>query len=755
MVSLLSLVGASLASPDGKAKATGRAHYTADRHLEDALFAVCLRSPHPHARIVSIDANDARSLPGVAAVLTGRDLPAGNWGRRVFDMPVLATDRVRFAGERVAVVAADDPGVAAEACRLITVEYEELPAVFDELDAIRDGAPLVHGESLSYQGYVEPPPPIPNAYSLTASTIGDIAAGFEAADVVVEHTFRTPSQHHAYLEPHATTVQVTESGKTNAWLTNKTPHTARQQLAFLLGLPEEDVIVHMSHIGGDFGGKGSIMDAPLCYHLALATRRPVSMVMDYFDELTAANPRHPSTIRIKAGVMNDGQIVAWDMRTIFNTGAYAAFLPGGRLGGARSGPYEIPNVYAESMCVYTNCTPRGHMRAPGSPQTTFAIESMLDVIAADLGMDPVTVRLRNLGGKPRARELIERAASAAGLFERRPEHSGRGVSFFSHGTGTGQANVRLRIDKGGVVDVYAAAPDTGTGAHTILTQIVAQELAVDPATVRIVSGDTGETEPDSGVGGSRVSHVYGQAALAAAQQARSLLLGHAAELMETPPGALCLEDGVIRRTSEGARSGLGIGAIVAAAYPGTCLEVSHTFIAPRRQPGSQSGSDEDIAYCAQIAEVEIDPDTGSVRLKRFVTAHDVGTILNPIAHQGQINGGVIQGIGFALTEELVIDSGRVVNPHFGAYKIPSIEDLPILETLLVPSAGGLIPHAGKAIGEVANCPVAPAIANAVFDAVGARIATLPITAEKIYLALNAAEAGLEQPSEELPDVTQR
>ena len=741
MMTIPGIVGTSLSSPDGKAKASGRAQYTADRQLDKPLAAACLRSPVPHARIISIDVSRAAALSGVKCVITGRDIPSGNWGRRIFDMPVLAVDRVRFVGERIAVVAAEDRDAAEAACRLIHVEYEELPAIYDELEAIEEGAPLVHAEVLPYKGYVEPPPPVRNAYSLSSTSVGDITQALAAADAVVEHTFRTPSQHHAYLEPHATAVEVTADGKTHVWLTNKTPHTARQQFAALLGLPEENVVVHMSFIGGDFGGKGSIMDAPLCYHLALSTKRPVRMVMDYFDELTAANPRHPSTIRIKAGVMNDGRIVAWDMRTVFNTGAYAAFLPGGRLGGARSGPYQIPNVYAESLCVYTNCTPRGHMRAPGSPQTTFAIESMMDVIATSIGIDPVELRLVNLADKPRACELLQEAALAAGFHDPRHAHTGKGVSFFSHGTGTGQANVRLEIDANGQVVLYAAAPDTGTGAHTILTQIVAEELSVDPSSVRIVSSDTNATEPDSGVGGSRVSHVYGQAALAAAREARSLLLEHASDLMEASLEELRLEGGFVHRAGGGTQTSLGIAEIVATSFPDQSLRVSHTFNAPRRQPGGHGGSDEDVAYCAQIAEVTVDPDTGSVRLNRFVTAHDVGTILNPVAHQGQINGGVIQGLGFALTEELVFDDGHIVNAHFGAYKVPSIEDLPVLETVLVPSAGGLIPHAGKAIGEVANCPVAPAIANAVFDAARVRIASLPITAEKVYRALSAAEAG--------------
>jgi len=740
MVSIPKVIGMSLTQPDGNTKVSGSAQYTADFHLESALSAACLRSPVPHARIASIDVTHAAALPGVKCVLTGRDIPEGNWGRRIFDMPVLAVDRVRFVGERIAVVAAEDPEIAEEACRLIEVVYEELPAVYDELEAIKEDAPLVHAEVLPYKGYVEPPPPIRNVYSLSSTSVGDTAEAFAAADAVVQHTFRTPSQHHAYLEPHATAVEVMDDGKTHVWLTNKTPHTARQQFAALLGLAESDVVIHMSHIGGDFGGKGSIMDAPLCYHLALSTRRPVRMVMDYFAELTAANPRHPSTIRIKAGVMNDGQIVAWDMRTIFNTGAYAAFLPGGRLGGARSGPYQIPNVYAESMCVYTNCTPRGHMRAPGSPQTTFAIESMMDVIASRMGIDPVDLRLVNLADKPRARELLQEAARAAGFHEPKPAHTGKGVSFFTHGTGTGIANVRLEIDADGRVVLYAAAPDTGTGAHTILTQIVAEELSVEPSAVRIVSSDTNQTEPDSGVGGSRVSHVYGQAALAAARQAKGQLLEHASELLEASLEQLGLANGIVYRNGDGAQISLSIAKIVSESFPDQRLRVSHTFNAPRRQPGSRSSSDEDMAYCAQIAEATVDPDTGSVVVNRFVTAHDVGTILNPGGHQGQINGGVIQGLGFALTEELVIEEGHILNAHFGAYKVPSIEDLPVLETVLVPSAGGLIPHAGKAIGEVANCPVAPAIANAVFDAARVRIASLPITAEKVYRAMSAAEA---------------
>jgi CO/xanthine dehydrogenase Mo-binding subunit len=668
-------------------------------------------------------------------VLTAADLPNRNYGRRILDMPLLARDVVRFAGERVAVIAADDPDIAKTALSLIDVEYEPLPGVFEARHAMQADAPRVHAE-LDYPGYVDPPPGTPNVYSATTTTRGDPDGGFAHSDVIVEHTFTTPSQHHAYLEPHSTTVSIDGSGRIHVWLCNKTPHTARHQLAALLGCKPDDVVMHLSNIGGDFGGKGSVMDAPLCYYLAKTTGRPVRMAMDYFEELTAANPRHPSLITIRAGLARDGEIQAWHLQSIFNSGAYAAFLPSGRIGGGSTGPYTVQNVRVDSCCVYTNCTPRGHMRAPGSPQSTFAIESFMDVAAHALNMDPIEFRLRNLPEGTKARETLEAASRAAAWQKPRPANVGLGVSFFSHGTGSGQANVLLSVEEDASVTLTIAAPDTGTGAHTILQQIVAEELKLPVSRVAIRCESTDATDSDSGVGGSRVSRVYGQATLAAARELRDRLLQLAAQLLEQPVAELTLASGSVFAGSP--ENGLSFTDLLHAAHAhGTNLSVVGSHEAPRGLPAGVAPGGE-VSYCAQIAEIEVDPETGEPHLRRFVSVHDVGTILNPIAHQGQILGGVVQGLGFALTEELVYEDGRIVNPHFGAYKIPAITDIPEIETVLLETPAGPVPYSGKAIGEVSNCPVAPAVANAVEAAVGVRISDLPVTAPKIHRALRNA-----------------
>jgi xanthine dehydrogenase molybdenum-binding subunit len=730
----LSVIGRPIAQPEAATKVTGLAPYTADVVLPGTLWGKVLRSPLPSARILHIDTSKARALAGVT-VLTAADLPKRRYGRRVLDMPLLAVDRVRYAGERIAAVAAPDTSLAEEAVSLIDVDYEPLPAVFDAAEAMQPGAPWVHGERLEYPGYVDPPPGLPNVYSLTTSVQGDPEGALACSDVVVQHTFRTPSQHHAYLEPHSATVNIDDAGRVHVWLCNKTPYTARQQLAYLLGMPEDQIVMHLSHIGGDFGGKGSVMDAPVCFFLAKATGRPVRMTMDYFEELTAANPRHPSEITIRAGLSKDGRILAWHLSSVFNSGAYAAFLPSGRIGGGRTGPYEIENVRIDSCCVYTNCTPRGHMRAPGSPQSTFAIESFMDIAARELQMDPIDFRLKNLSPDTKARETLQAAAAAVRYGDPKRDGVGLGVSFFSHGTGSGQASVLLSITSDGEAELWAAAPDTGTGAHTILQQIVAEELRLPVSRVRIICRDTDSTDPDSGVGGSRVSRVYGQAALKAVSEMKERLIDLAGRLLELPAEEVDFQDGRFMPVAASSYEGVGLDEVARfACSQSVDLRASGRHEAARGRPeGVAPGGER--TFCAQIAEVEVDRLTGETHIRRFVTAHDVGTILNPVAHQGQVVGGVIQGLGYALMEELVYEDGCIANPHFGAYKIPVMPDLPDIETVLIKTPAGPVPYAGKAIGEVSNCPVAPAVANAVADAVGVRISDLPITAEKVYRAL--------------------
>lgn len=747
----LAVVGKPAGQVEGVAKVSGRAAYTADVILPGTLWARALRSPYPHARIVSIDVAEARGLPGVHAVITGADLPATLYGRRMWDMPPLARDRVRFIGERVAAVAAETKEIAEEALNLIAVEYEELSAVFDQLEAMEAGAPLLHPDMVEYRNHQDPLPTGRNVYNVMTAKKGDVEQGFRESDRVFEHTFRTQSHHQGYLEPHATMVQIAGDGRVHVWSSNKTPYAALTQLSNLLGLPREQIVVHITHLGADFGGKGSLMDTPVAYYLARQTGRPVKMVMSYTEELYAGNPRNPGVITYKTGVKNDGTLVVMQVRCVWNSGAYQAFLPLGNVPGGMEacGLYRVPNVHIDNIGVYTNCTPRGHTRAPGSPQIAFALESHLEMVAREIRIDPVEFRLMNMidegeqdpTGIPmrdlRGKETLRAAAQAAGwdtptvpfdsaqgtLSAQGERLIGRGVALYDRHTGSGNATIGVLISGDGDVSVLTVFPDTGTGAHTVVRQIVAEELKLPVDRVRVVVGDTDGAPTDAGVGGSRVTYVHGQAAMQAAQEAEVLIRSAAEDLLGTGD----VIHGVERFFSNTASVSFDQAARAAAANGGGEVRVMKAF-----DGGSTFGV---TSFSAQIAEVEVDPDTGQVRLRKLVSAHDVGTIINPIYHQGQIDGGAVYGLGFALTEELLIDDGKVTNPNLGEYKLPNIQDIPELVTVLVPGGGGPVPYSGKAIGEMSNVPVGAAVANAVADACGVRMMELPITAEKVYRAL--------------------
>ncbi|MCK5353335.1 molybdopterin-dependent oxidoreductase, partial [bacterium] len=394
-------IGQPLGRVEGPAKVTGEAKFTADVLLPGMIWGKVLRSPLPHAKIVSIDTREAEQMPGILAVLTAKDLPDLLTGRLVYDMPVLAIDRVRFIGEKVAVVAAEDPDVAEDALASIDVEYEEMPAVFDAHEAMNPEAPLLHPD---YRSYAHAPEKffsdIPNVHSHVTWELGDIDKGFALAKQVFEHTFHTPAVHQGYVETHASVVSIDPDGLVNVWISNKMPVRARELLADVIELPEERIVVHLAQIGADFGGKGSLMDAPLCYHLAKRTGRPVKMVMTYTEELMAGNPRHPTSIFLRTGVTEEGQIVARQAKVVFNSGAYAAFkpVPFVNIPGAKdaAGVYGTPHIRIDAYSVYANCVPSGHFRAPGDLQVNFAVESSMDMIAEDLGLDRLEFRKQNL-----------------------------------------------------------------------------------------------------------------------------------------------------------------------------------------------------------------------------------------------------------------------------------------------------------------------------------------------------------------------
>ena len=717
------IVGQPLGKLEGIGKVSGQARYSGDVTLPGLIWGKALRSPLPHARILRIDTSRARALPGVLTVLTAQDLPDILVGRRMFDMPMLARDRVRFVGEKVAVVAAVDPDIAEEALALIDVEYEDLPAVFDPVEAIRDGAPILHENPGAYDG-APSERPHPNVQSVLRFKLGDVEAGFGKADRIFEHTFRTQLDHQGYLEPHAGVVAIDDDGRVQVWASNKMPFRLKELLSHALQLAPQQIRVNLTPIGGDFGGKGSLMDLPLAYHLARVTGRPVKMLMRYAEELMAGNPRHPSVITMRTGVTKDGRILARRVKALFNSGAYAAFKPAPsvNLGGAGmgAGVYRIPNLLIEALCVYSNNIPCGHARSPGEPQMVFAGESHMDMIARELALDPADLRRKNLlrdgdhlaNGHHlehvRASDTLEAALKASHWAEPKAgPWIGRGMAMTHRHIGVGFTNARLHLDAGGTVILSIALPDTGTGAHLVLRQVVAEVLGLPLDQVEIEIANTDDFETDSGVGGSRVTHTGGRAAY------------HAAEKLKAQIDA------------EAAKYGIPAGSLAAiaqaAAKEGRTLEAAHFYEAKTHAAVT--------SFTAQVAEVAVDPATGEVTVRHFTTAHDVGTIINPIGHQGQIEGGLIQGLGFALMEEMKTEDGRISTLSLGDFKLPTIKDIPPLTTVILQDPVGPGPFNAKAIGEGSISAVAPAVANAVADACGVRILDLPITAEKVFFAL--------------------
>jgi CO/xanthine dehydrogenase Mo-binding subunit len=727
---------------EAKSKVSGEAIYAADRALANLAWGRVVRSPLPHARIAGIDVSAARKLPGVLAVLTADDVSGKRFGRYLRDMPILAQDRVRFIGEKVAAIAAESRDIAEEAACLIDVDYDELPAVFDPMRAMQEGAPMLHKDLAAYRNAPRPLPRIPNVHSHVKWQLGDCQRGFAESDFVFEQTFTTQRMHQAYLEAHACIVRSEPENRICVWASNKVPFQTREYLAEVLAIDPGNILFQLSPVGGDFGGKGSLMDIPLAYYLSRATGRPVKMVMSYGEELSAGNPRHPATIRIKSGVKADGTLWAREVKLVFNSGAYAAFKPNAtiNLPGARhaTGAYRIPHATIDAISVYTNAVPSGHMRGPGDPQVYFAVESHTDYIARKLDIDPLEFRRRNVlragdllpAGEhvdtDAAKEIVNRIALNGNEPRRHSKLlKGKGIGLCLRDIGPGEANVEVGLNTQGKVIILTTVTDTGAGAHTMLRQVVAEAIGTMLNNVEVVPGNTDSFDTDIALGGSRVTYLAGQAAVSAAQKLRDRIIATAAAKWRCSPAAINIA-GTAVAGPRGERVSLGDVAREAAADGGKWQERGH--FANRERKGT-------LSYFAQIAEVEIDGETGRLGLVKVTCVNDVGTIINPLHHQGQVEGGMIQGVGFTLLEELADHDGRIVATNLGEYKIPNIRDIPRLETINVRDAAGPGPFQSKPIGENTGTPTAAAIANAVYDAIGVQIRDLPITSEKIYRAL--------------------
>ena len=731
------VVGISTPRVEGKDKVTGKAVYAVDVTLPGMLWGKVLRSPIPSGRIKRIDVSRALHLPGVKTVVTGEDVTGLKIGRRVYDMPILADGVVRFIGEKVAAVAAESEEIAEQALDLIEVEYEDLEPVLDPVKAMEPSAPLIHPDVMHYKGLPEKLEAPSNDFIYKTWKKGDISVGFKQAELIVENTFVTKTVHHAYLEPHSCVVQANESGGAEIWSCSKVPYAIREQVANAIHISPEKLVVHPCYIGGDFGGKGDFMDIAVCYFLSKKSGRPVKMVMDYDEEFIAGNPRHASIIKVKTGVKKDGTLVAHHMEFIFDSGAYGAFKPNGFLNGPHlsAGPYKIPHVFIEEHMVYTNKVPCGHMRAPGDPQGFFANESQLDLVARKLGMEPAEFRKKNLmrdgdvdpvGEKIdyiKAEETLKKALKEAGYYKPKPKNVGRGVALVQWVTNSGQGSVALEIDEQGAVTLASAMLDQGGGTYTLLCEIVAEELKVPLEKIRVQTLDTKHGIKDTGIGGSRGTRVYGNAGYDAAVKAVAEIKRVAAEKMGCSPDEIVLSNGAVLYKRAKRRM--------------TYAELVKSQGSPISVIGSYSDATKvhQASMCAQIAEVEVDPETGQIKLRKYTQAHNTGTVLNPLMHQGQIDGGTVMGIGYALMEHLIIEDGKVATTHFGDYKIPTIQDIPPMKTVVTETPKGPGPYNSMAIGETSNIPVAAAIANAVEDAVGVRIKDLPITAEKVFESL--------------------
>ena len=733
------VIGTSTPRLEGPDKVSGRAIYATDVVLPDMLWCKVLRSPIAYGRIKKIDAERALELPGVHAVATGEDVHDLLIGRKIYDMPLLADGVVRFIGEKVAAVAAESEAIAEEALELIDVEYEELEPLLDPLEAIEPTAVLLHPNVPSYRGLVHPIEQPSNVFVHMNWKKGDVEAGFREADIVIENIFTTKPVHQAYIEPHACVVQAQDNGGADIWACSKVPFALREQVATAFGKGLETFVVHPCYIGGCFGGKGDFMDVPVCYLLSLKSGHPVKMVMDYAEEFLAGNPRHAAIVRVKSGVMTDGRLTAHEMKYVFDSGAYGAFKPQGYLVGPKeaAGPYNIPNVFIEEKIVYTNKIPCGHMRAPGDPQGFFANESQMDLIARRLKMDPVAFRKINLmrdgdlspigHAVPHIKsdEIVDEAVRASGYRSTQRKHSGRGVGIAQWLPLGGECHALVAVDDEGGVTVSTAMLDQGAGTHTAMRLVAAEELQVPLVKVRVATLDTSEVGPDTGIGASRGTRIFGNATCLAAAHAKDQLIDAASKELGVARDALRLSgDGAVCAAS-GARVSYG--------------DIARMAEAPIQGHGFYKNfeSGPEAALCVQVAEVEVDPETGRVELKQFTTAHSTGTVLNPLMHQAQIDGGVVMGMGYALMEEVMIDGGKVVTSNFGDGKIPSICDIPKLKTVIQEFPVGNGPYGGMSIGEPPVVPTAAAIANAVHDAVGVRIYDLPITAEKVLRGMRA------------------
>lgn len=748
----LQVVGKSYPQIDAMEKAMGKTTFVSDLVLPNMLYGRILRSPFPHAKILNINTAKARALPGVKAVVTYNDTPGIPFGPRTEDWTIFAKDKVRFFGDEVAAVAAIDEDTAEKALDLIQVEYEELPFVTDPVEALKPGAPLVHEDR---------PNNIAAEFRIEA---GDVDEALSKSDFVYEDRYQSNQVYQAYLEPMGGIADVDISGRVTLWAGTQIPNMSRMTYAKALGLAPDDIRIIVPDYGGGFGGKFETNVHLIAIVLAQKTGRPVRVFNTRYDDFIAGNPRVPMYIDIKIGATEEGLLTGKEVKVIGAAGArvvYAQAIVSTACYRVDS-LYRFKNVRATGYTVYTNTVPTGCFRGFGNAQMTFVLESALDTIAEALSIDPAELRKKNAIGPNETsvhgweikscalRECISKATEAASWAEKRKKRKkfkGIGIACCNHVSGNrpfarefdGGSGI-VRIGRDGRVLVFHGESDMGQGQKTAFAQIVAERLGVPLEMVHVAQVDTDISPFGCGSFASRGTVMGGHGVLAAAEDAFRQLAEIVAAKLEANPDDVVCRDGkfFIKGSPDTAIPFKDVADQAATLRHGAPI-VGVGFYDPPTvlpDPETKYGNISPVyPFACHIAEVEVDPDTGVVEVTNYVAAHDSGKVVNPMAIEGQIDGGVLQGMGWALMENMVVKDGRLVNPDFLDYLVPTAMDAPRVNKILVEPIDPNGPYGAKGIGEPALNPVTAAISNAIYDATGIRMKELPITPEKILARL--------------------
>jgi len=740
------VIGKNIPKIDAKLKATGQAQFLPDLKLPQMLYGKVLRSPIAHGKILHVNTARAKKLIGVKAVITGEDIPDIPFGfsPATANKYPLEKKRVRFVGDEVAAVAAIDQDVAEEAIGLINVEYDELPAIFSPEEAMQSDAIQIHeGTKQNLAGTIH-------------REFGDIKEAFKTSDYIFEDEFETQAVAHCCLETQGSLASFDYNGKLTLWSTTQFTHVLQDMLSNALCMPPRHIRVIKTHLGGGFGARMP-MDSidGIAAFLAKKTFKPVKIMNSREEEFGTNRYRYPMTIHLKTGVRNDGTFLVRCAKIITDNGAYynqGVSVTSSAIG-KLIGLYRVSSAKVDGYIVYTNKSWGAAFRGYGGPQAHFAVESQIDMIAEKIRMDPMDIRLKNVnqrgdktihGWKITScgfKECIQKATKLAGWKKKRGKFKNRGIGMASvihTGGGSRQSgynfsSVVLKLKNDGSIDLFTQSADLGQGSNTILGQIAAEVLGLSIDDINVISSDTDLAPPDLGARASRQTFTTGLAVKFAAEDAKKQILSKAAKALNSDTKVLAIRDKKIYIKGR-PRKALELHKIASIYFDenpiiGKGIYIDH--ISTISDPNGYGNFAPAYIFGCQVIEVEVDHETGYVKLLNVVAAHDLGRTINLACAEGQIEGGVVQGIGFALTEKTVWEEGEIINTSFLGYKIPTALDVPSIKTILVESNDPNGPFGAKGLGEAPIVPTAPAIANAIYNAVGVRIKTLPITPEKI------------------------